>query len=53
MQKLIPKVSEFGDLQGAMRRWCQENSIEKPKIMTYPLERISRIYEKISDRYVC
>ncbi len=45
MEELITKMEEFDNLQIVIKRWCMENSIEQPKIMSYSLERVSKLYD--------
>ncbi len=51
MEELISKISEFPDSNLTLKNWCDENSIEQPKIIAYPLEKISKLYENFLDKY--
>ncbi len=45
MEELITKMEEFENLQTVIKEWCMENSIEQPKIMSYSLERVLKLYD--------
>jgi len=51
MEELIIKMAEISDLNLVLQEWCVENCIEQPKIISYPLEKVSKLYDNFLDKY--
>lgn len=51
MEELIAKMEEFPNLDFKINQWCIENLIERPKVMGYALEKVSKLYENFLDKY--